>query len=135
MAVRANANASPGRLSSAAAVSASGAKRCALSCALRMSALDRFQQAAAALASNDLAAVTAAHDAALSLMATHRPARALAARLYDRMRVLAGRPQKFGTQRGPDSALWPTDPGTTDSERAKWDLPGLADLLRGHGIG
>jgi hypothetical protein len=95
-----------------------------------MSASERYQQAAAALASSDLTAVAAAHEVALSLMAQHRPARALAARLYDRMRVLAGRPQKFGTQRGPDGAVWPIDPGTTDSERAKWDLPGLADLLR-----
>lgn len=97
-----------------------------------MSISDRYQQALAALASTDVAQVTAAHDAALGLMATHRPARALAAQLYDRMRVLAGRPQKFGTQLGPDGAPWPVDPGTTDSERAKWDLPGLADLLRSH---
>jgi hypothetical protein len=99
-----------------------------------MTELDPIQSCFAALASDDLAQVAAAHERALLLMGSQRPARALAARLYDRLRMLQGRPQKFGTQLGPDGALWHIDPGTTDSERAKWDLPGLADLLRGHGM-
>jgi hypothetical protein len=43
-------------------------------------------------------------------------------------RALAGRPQKFGTQAvraGDRLALWPVEPGTTDTERAKWGLAPL----------
>lgn len=76
----------------------------------------------------DLASVRLAHDLALGALGSSPLARSLAARCYDRMRMLAGEPQKFGTQRGPDGAPWPVDPKTTDSERAKWDLPPLAIL-------
>jgi hypothetical protein len=44
-----------------------------------------------------------------------------------------GAPQKFGTQwraRDGGRELWPVDPATTDSERAKWGLPPLAELRR-----
>jgi hypothetical protein len=47
--------------------------------------------------------------------------------------LLAGAPQKFGTQwraRDGGRELWPVDPVTTDSERAKWGLPPLAELRR-----
>ena len=52
---------------------------------------------------------------------------------FDRLRLLAGAPQKFGTQwraRDGGRELWPVDPATTDSERAKWGLPPLAELRR-----
>ena len=52
----------------------------------------------------------------------------------ERVRMLRDQPQKFGTQtveRDGRHELWPVDPATTDSERAKWDLPTLADLERG----
>ena len=95
-----------------------------------MTPLDRYQRALPALASTELHRVAAAYDDALAAMAGHRPARQLAAMLFDRLRLLHGQPQKFGTQRGLDGAPWPVDPSTTDSERAKWDLPGRAELER-----
>ncbi len=96
-------------------------------------AADRAR-AAAILADSDVAAeVEAAHAHALAAMASVPEARPLAATAYDRLRVLAGRPQKFGTQHARrDGARWPVDPATTDSERAKWGLPPLAELLARH---
>ncbi len=71
-----------------------------------------------------------ARDVALALelaqraMGGHRPAGRLAAAAFDRQRQCEGRPQKFG--------LWPGEvaPGTTDSERAKWGVPPMAELRR-----
>jgi len=88
----------------------------------------RMAAAAILVSSCDLASARLAHDLALGALGSDPRARSLAARCYDRMRVLEGQAQKFGTQRGPDGALWPVDPKTTDSERAKWDLPPLAVL-------
>lgn len=79
--------------------------------------------------------VVRAYELALSAMGRHRPARRRAAELYDRLRILDQRPQKFGSQHGPDGSPWPVDPATTDSERAKWDLPPLADLPAANGGG
>jgi len=95
-----------------------------------MTPLDRYHRALAARASTEPNEVAAAHDDALAAMVAHRPARRLAALLFDRLRMLQAKPQKFGTQRGADGALWPIDPFTTDSERAKWDLPSRAELER-----
>ena len=89
----------------------------------------RIAAATILASSRDLASVRLAHDLALGALGGAEQARSLAARCYDRLRMLAGEPQKFGTQRGPDGALWPVDPKTTDSERAKWDLPPLAVLV------
>lgn len=77
--------------------------------------------------------VEAAQQLLLAAMAGEPRARALAATAYDRLRMLSGRPQKFGTQvvrRDGRAELWPVDPATTDTERSKWGLPGLADLQR-----
>jgi hypothetical protein len=44
-----------------------------------------------------------------------------------------GRPQRYGTQFVPDGVrhrLWDVEPGTTDEERAAWDVPPLAEQLR-----
>ena len=79
----------------------------------------------------DLREVMEAHDLALRAMAGHAPARRLAAELYDLQRVLQGQPQKFGTCSQPGSVM-DVDPATTDSERAKWDLPSLAELRAAH---
>lgn len=85
--------------------------------------------AAAILArSDDVAAVRRGQDLATAAMAGSSEAKAVAAACFDRLRMLAGQPQKFGTQRGPDGALWPVDTATTDSERAKWGLPPLEQL-------
>ncbi|MBL8749304.1 MAG: hypothetical protein JNK78_09090 [Planctomycetes bacterium] len=82
--------------------------------------------------------VEAAQALAHSAMANERAARRVAAAAFDRLRMLAGKPQKFGTQTVADAAgtrLWPVDPATTDSERAKWDVPPLADLVQRCGRG
>lgn len=85
-----------------------------------------------ALANSDEPAhVDRAHRLALARMRAEPRAAAIAAAAFDRARVLAGRPQKFGTQavaRAGGRVLWPVDPATTDSERAKWGLGPLAKL-------
>jgi hypothetical protein len=63
----------------------------------------------------------------------HRPARWLAAAAYDRWLMYQGRPQKFGTQYVSDGRrqrLWDVEPATSDEERARWDVPPLAEQLR-----
>lgn len=63
----------------------------------------------------------------------HRPARWLAAASYDRWQMYQGKPQKYGTNYifdGRKDRLWDVDPETTDEERAKWDVPALAEQLR-----
>ena len=62
-----------------------------------------------------------------------RPARWLAATSYDRWQIYQGKPQKYGTNYvsdGRQDRLWEVDPTTTDEERAKWDVPPLAEQLR-----
>lgn len=62
-----------------------------------------------------------------------RPARWLAAAALDRSLMYSGRPQKYGTNMVPDGRrirLWDVDPATTDEERARWDVPPLAELER-----
>lgn len=60
-------------------------------------------------------------------------ARWLYAASYDRWCMYSGRQQKFGTQFVPDGQgyrLWDIDPRTTDEERARFDVPTLAQQLR-----
>ena len=59
----------------------------------------------------------------------------LAAASLDRSLLMAGKPQKYGTQFGytePDG--WkiaePIDPTVTDEERAEWNVPPLKDALK-----
>lgn len=78
--------------------------------------------------SRDVAVVRRGMEIATLAMASQPEAKAVAATCFDRLRTLAGQPQKFGTQRGPDGTLLPVDPATTDSERAKWGLPPLCEL-------
>jgi hypothetical protein len=62
-----------------------------------------------------------------------RPARWLAAAAYDRWLMAGGLPQKYGTQYRPAGGRWvlhEVDPTTTDEERARWDVPPLAEALR-----
>ncbi len=87
----------------------------------------------ALLASESVVDVERAQTLALAAMATTPAARPLAACAFDRLRMLAGRPQKFGTQvvvREGRRVLWECEAATTDSERAKWGLPSHAELLR-----
>lgn len=94
---------------------------------------EQFAAATVLIYSEDLAEVEAAQALALAAMGKDKSARRLAATAYDRLRRLRGEPQKFGTQlvvRGDVLELWPIDPATTDSERAKWDVPPLAEIQR-----
>jgi hypothetical protein len=62
-----------------------------------------------------------------------RRARWLAAAAHDRWLMVAGLPQKYGTQYRADGdrwVLWEVDPTTTDQERADWDVPPLAEARR-----
>ena len=62
-----------------------------------------------------------------------RQARWLAAATYDRWLMYQGKPQKYGTQIVPDGKrqrVWEVEPGTTDTERAEWDVPSLAEMER-----
>ncbi len=90
--------------------------------------------AAAILAkSGDVAIVRRGQELATLAMETMLEARVIAAECFDRLRMLAEQPQKFGTQCGRDGSPWPVDPATTDSERAKWGLPSLRELLARRG--
>jgi hypothetical protein len=94
---------------------------------------DRVAAAGLLVGSDDQAEVEAAQALALAAFGALPAARPLAAAAFDRLRLLAGAPQKFGTQwlaRDGAVELWPVDPATTDSERAKWGLPPLAELRR-----
>lgn len=75
-----------------------------------------------------------AHELALAAVDLGHgpPARWLAAAAYDRWLMRQGLPQKFGTQyRGQGSryVLYEVDPATTDEERARWDVPPLAEAI------
>ena len=94
---------------------------------------DPIAKAERLLFSDALADVELAERLLLAAMARDKRARPLAAAAYDRRRRLRGEPQKFGTQvceRDGRRELWPVDPATTDSERAKWGLPALVELQR-----
>lgn len=57
-------------------------------------------------------------------------ARPLVATAVDRGQMLAGKPQKFGTQLVEIAGQWKVydvDPAVTDEERAEWGLPPLAE--------
>ena len=98
-----------------------------------LSANDKVAAVVVLMDSEEVADVQLAQDLALAVMAQRPSTRPLAAFAFDRLRMLAGRPQKFGTQvvvRDGARELWTMEPGTTDSERAKWGLPPLAELLR-----
>jgi hypothetical protein len=61
------------------------------------------------------------------------PARWLAAAAYDRWLMTGGLPQKYGTQYRFAKGRWvlhEVDPTTSDGERARWDVPPLAEALR-----
>ncbi len=63
----------------------------------------------------------------------HPKALRLAALAWDRWLMMAGKPQRFGTQyqRAPDGTefrLYPVDPSVTDEERARWGIPPLEEI-------
>ena len=89
--------------------------------------------AARVLLTGDRAEVEVAQRLLLATMAHEPAARRLVAEAYDRLRVLAGRPQKFGTQtvvRDGRRELLPVGPLTPDSAGGKWDVGPRAELHR-----
>lgn len=95
--------------------------------------VDRLAVAELLLGSEVVADVELAQTLALAALAKSPAARPLAARAFDRLRRLAGQPQKYGTEvvvRDGRTELWPVDGVTTDSERAKWGVAPLAELQR-----
>jgi hypothetical protein len=74
-----------------------------------------------------------AHELAVraaELDADHPHARWLAAAALDRALVAAGEPQRYGTQSVFEQGRWvlaPVDPAVGDEERARWDVPPLAE--------
>lgn len=96
-------------------------------------AAEQFAAATVLIYSESIVEVAAAEALALGAMGKEPRARQLAATAYDRQRLLRGEAQKFGTQlveKHGRLELWPVDPATTDSERAKWGLPALAEIRR-----
>jgi len=81
---------------------------------------------------DDVADYQTAHDLALkaaALVPTHPKARWLAAAAKDRELMKLGQPQKYGTQFRIENEQWVlyvVDPSVTDEERAKWNVPPLA---------
>lgn len=75
-----------------------------------------------------------AHELAKrAAMRGHAAARWLTAATLDRSLMYSGRPQRYGTNIVPDGVgyrLWDVEPGTTDAERAEWDVPPLAEMRR-----
>ena len=80
----------------------------------------------------DVADYETAHDLALkaaALVPTHPKARWLAAAAKDRALMRQGLPQLYGTQFRIENEKWVlyvVDPSITDDERAKWNVPPLA---------
>lgn len=97
------------------------------------STADRVAAAALLLHGERVDEVRLAERLLLAELRREPTARSLAARAFDRLRRLAGQPQKFGTEvvaAGDRFELWPVDGVTTDSERAKWGIAPLAELHR-----
>ena len=95
-----------------------------------------FAQLQRMAASMDPEEVDRAQRLAVAGMRDDPRLQVIAAEAFDRARVLAGRPQKFGTQAITEDGrrvIWPVDPGTTDSERAKWGIATLPQLVDGLG--
>jgi hypothetical protein len=84
---------------------------------------------------NDRAHYRRAHELArrAAELGSTRPARWLAAAAWDRWLMAGGLPQQYGTQYrsvGGRWVLYQVDPATSDEERARWDVPPLAEALR-----
>lgn len=94
---------------------------------------DAFHAAAVLVESDRLAEVERATGLARQALAGDPDllaARPLVATGVDRELMLAGKPQKFGTQLVEVDGEWKVydvDPATTDAERAEWGLPPLAE--------
>jgi hypothetical protein len=100
------------------------------------SALDYFHAAMVMQHGSALEDFKRAHD--LAVKATEldpdlKQARWLAAAAQDRLLMNSGKPQLYGTQfvtRNGRWELYEVDPATTDEERARWNVPPLADAVK-----
>lgn len=94
---------------------------------------DAFHAAALLVESDQVSEVERAAALARQALAGNPDllaARPLVATAVDRGQMLAGQPQKFGTQLVEVDGKWQVydvDPKVTDAERAEWGLPPLAD--------
>ncbi len=94
---------------------------------------DAFHAASILVGSDRSAEVARAGELARQALARDPDllaARPLVATAEDRARMLAGQPQKYGTQLVEVAGAWKVydvDPATSDAERAEWGLPPLAD--------
>ncbi len=97
------------------------------------SAADHFHAAMVYQHGSTVADFEEAHRLALraaELDPAHESARWLAAAAKDRSLMNQGKPQLYGTQFKlveDKWVLWEVDPAVTDEERAKWDVPPLAE--------
>ncbi|MBM3973258.1 MAG: hypothetical protein FJ301_04070 [Planctomycetes bacterium] len=94
---------------------------------------ERVAAAELLVGSDERQDVETAQTLAMASFGALPAARPIAAAAFDRLRLLAGARQKFGTQWVAQDGrweLWVVDETTTDSERAKWGLPALAELRR-----
>jgi hypothetical protein len=88
----------------------------------------RADTAADAARAHELALTAIEHDA------DSDEARWLAAAAEDRRLKHEGKPQKYGTQfvtTGGKRDLWNVDPSVNDAERARWNVPSLAEAIAG----
>ncbi len=94
----------------------------------------QYQAAMILQHSDALADIWQAHELTrASAEAGYAPARWLTAASLDRWLMYQGRPQKFGTQIAPDGKrqrVWDVEPSTSDEERARSDVPSLAQMQR-----
>jgi hypothetical protein len=86
---------------------------------------------------HDVADYQLAHQLALKaaeLDPRNRSARWLAAATKDRELMQLGKPQRYGTQFQKSSSgpyeLYQVDPTVTDEERARWEVPPLAEARK-----
>jgi len=99
-------------------------------------ALDFYEAALVLQHGNDTADFLTAHQLALSAIKLgNEDAKWLAAATLDRYLVRQRKPQKYGTQSFTNKKtgkreLYPVDPSVTDEERAKWNVPPLANALK-----
>jgi hypothetical protein len=101
------------------------------------SADDYFHAAMVYQHGPDIADIERAHALAREAVAhdpTHPKARWLVAASEDRLLMQHGKPQRWGTQFVPDDdghySLYPVDGSVTDEERARWNVPSLAEARR-----
>jgi hypothetical protein len=107
--------------------------RAILASGVELGADDRYHAAMVLQHGEDREDYELAHELARRAAeddADHPHARWLAAATLDRALIAAGVPQRYGTQSIVEGGRWvlaPVDPTVDDAERARWDVPPLAE--------